>query len=503
MIARIESTPIAKAAPAIPKGTPRRIDPNVLAAVLPGPGRDRLAAGEVRVVTTGQQPGLFTGPLYTINKALSAIALAARLERERGVPVVPVFWVAGDDHDFAEGNHAWVLNGDGEPVKIVLRERPHEAPQLPLFREPCGPEIRAALDALNAALPETEFKRDVITWLESTYRPETSLADAAANALHQLLAARGPAIFRAYDPAAKRAAAPWLGGGLGGELAPGLPPRVAGGTPGGAAAPGLVRRLDAPPPAGLRPVLVEGTLGRDRLRAEGDAAVARRSGEQFSRAKLEQMARETPERLSPNVLLRPVIEAALFPTVAYVGGPGEMEYLPESKPLFAQLGVTPQAAVPRWSGMIIEARVDKVLAKHGLTVRDFDGQPGALESRMAGADLPPDPAAAAAEVRAQIETRYGTLATESARVDPTLERTVQSARNAALGGTHEIEKKLVASVKRAEGTTLSQLARARGALMPGGEPQERVLTVASFLARYGASVLEDIAAEVARWAASL
>src|ERR1044072_1655709 len=213
MIARIESTPIAKAAPAIPKGTPRRIDPNVLAAVLPGPGRDRLAAGEVRVVTTGQQPGLFTGPLYTINKALSAIALAARLERERGVPVVPVFWVAGDDHDFAEGNHAWVLNGDGEPVKIVLRERPHDARQLPLFREPCGPEIRAALDALNAALPETEFKRDVITWLESTYRPETSLADAAANALHQLLAARGLAIFRAYDPAAERAAAPWLAPG--------------------------------------------------------------------------------------------------------------------------------------------------------------------------------------------------------------------------------------------------------------------------------------------------
>ena len=474
MIARIESTPIAKPAPAIPKGTPRRIDPNVLAAILPGPGRDRLAAGEVLVVTTGQQPGLFTGPLYTINKALSAIALAARLERERGVPVVPVFWVAGDDHDFAEGNHAWVLNGDGQPVKIVLRERPHEAPQVPLFREPCGPEIRAALDALSAALPETEFKRDVLAWLEASYRPETSLADAAANALHQLLAARGLAIFRAYDAAAKRAAAPWL-----------------------------VRGLDATLADGLTPVLVEGTLGRDRLRAEGDAAVARRSGEQFSRAKLEQMARETPERLSPNVLLRPVIEAALFPTVAYVGGPGEMEYLPESKPLFAQLGVTPQAAVPRWSGMIIEARVDKVLAKHGLTARDFDGQPGALESRIARADLPPDLAAALAELRAQIETRYGTLATEIARVDPTLERTVQSARNAALGGTHEIEKKLVASVKRAEGTTLSQLARARGALMPGGQPQERVLTVASFLARYGASVLEDIAAEVARWAASL
>lgn len=476
MIARIESTPIAKSAPRIPAGTARRIDPSVLEAVLPGPGRERLAGGDVLVVTTGQQPGLFTGPLYTVHKALSAIALAERLERERGVPVVPVFWVAGDDHDFAEGNHAWVLNTDGEPVQIVLRERAHAAPQRPLFREPCGPEIGAALDALGKALPESEFKREVIDWLESCYRPETNLADAAAQALQRLLGSRGRglAIFRAYDPAAKRAAAPWL-----------------------------LRALDATLADGLTPVLVEGALGRDRLRADGAGAVARRSGEQFTRAKLEQLAREAPDRLSPNVLLRPVIEAALFPTVAYVGGPGEMEYLPEAAPLFAQLQVTPQAAVPRWSGVIIETRVEKVLAKHGLGVGDFAGPPGALETRLARAELPPELAAALADLRAQIEARYGTLATEIARLDPTLERTAQSARNAALAGTHEIEKKLVASVKRAEGTTHSQLARARAALMPGGQPQERVLTAASFLARYGMSVLDDIAAEVARWAASL
>src|SRR5213078_2374491 len=91
------------------RATPRRVAPEVVASTLPGPGRDRLAGDAVLAVTTGQQPGLFTGPLYTIYKALSAIALARRLERERGVPVVPVFWVAGDDHDFAEANHASFL----------------------------------------------------------------------------------------------------------------------------------------------------------------------------------------------------------------------------------------------------------------------------------------------------------------------------------------------------------------------------------------------------------
>src|SRR5690349_12037206 len=99
VIPRVVTTPLAAAWAVSRRGTPRRVAPDVLAAILPGPGRDRLAAGDALVVTTGQQPGLFTGPLYSIYKALSAIALAARLESDWRVPVVPVFWVAGDDHD--------------------------------------------------------------------------------------------------------------------------------------------------------------------------------------------------------------------------------------------------------------------------------------------------------------------------------------------------------------------------------------------------------------------
>ncbi len=481
MISRIVATPLPKTAGKIPAGSPRRIAPDVLAAVLPGPGRERLASGDVLVVTTGQQPTLFTGPLYTIHKALSAIALARRLEQERGMPVVPVFWVAGDDHDFAEANHAWVLGRDGEPVQIVLRERAHEAPQRPLFREPCGTEIRAALDALEAALPDAECKPDVRHWLESSYRPDTNLADAGAEALNQILGGRGLAVFRAYDRSAKRAAAPWL-----------------------------LKALDETLPDGLTPVMVEGQLGRDRLLKDGGKDrhgsplwVTRRSSEGFNRHGLEEIASETPERLSPNVLLRPVIEAALFPTLAYVGGPGEMEYLPESAPLFASLGVAPQAHVPRWSGLIIEARIDKVLTKLGLTPADFESQPGVLESRLAQADMPPELAASLKQLRDDVQSRYSRISGEVQQLDPTLERTVESARNAALAGTNAIERKLVASLKRTQGTVLSQLARARAALRPGGKPQERVLTGASFLTRYSLTLLDELDAEVARWAAGL
>ena len=474
MISRILSTPLPMAAGTLPAGKPRRVHPDVLASVLPGPGRERLAAGEVLAITTGQQPALFTGPLYTVYKALSAVALAQRVERERGVPVVPVFWVAGDDHDFAEANHAAVLGRDGELVKIVLRERSHEAPQLPLFRELLGLEIRRALDTLEAALPDSECKPDVRHWLEACYRPDANLADAGAEALRQLLGGRGLAVFRAHDRHAKRAAAPWL-----------------------------LKALNETLPDGLTPVMVEGQLGRDRLSKDDGIFVTRRGGERFTRAQLESIAAETPERLSPNVLLRPVIEAALFPTLAYVGGPGEMEYLPEAAPLFSSLGVAPQAHVPRWSGVIIEARVDKILNKHGLTPADFAGQPGTLETRIAKAELPPELAESLKALRAEVESRFARVSGEVQQLDPTLERTVQSARNAALAGTNEIEKKLIASLKRTQGTLVSQLARARAALMPDGKPQERVLTSVSFLARYGGTLLDQIDAEVARWAAGL
>src|SRR2546428_4537738 len=173
VIPRIVSTPIAPLVLPPGPGKPRRVEPDVIAAALPGPGRDRLAAGEVLAVTTGQQPGLFTGPLYTIYKGLSAVALARRLERDWKIPIVPVFWVAGDDHDFAEANHAWVLDRSGEPARIVLRERPPDAPLLPLWRERRGDEIAAAPARPGAGTPDSEIKAGGLDWPAPALPPPT------------------------------------------------------------------------------------------------------------------------------------------------------------------------------------------------------------------------------------------------------------------------------------------------------------------------------------------
>jgi uncharacterized protein YllA (UPF0747 family) len=197
-----------------------------------------------------------------------------------------------------------------------------------------------------------------------------------------------------------------------------------------------------------------------------------------------------------------VVEAALWPTVAYLAGPGELRYLPETAPLYRALAVVPQTPVARWSGILVEGRVDRTLEKHGLTLGDLDGPPGAVEARVVRDQLPPEVVEALAQLRDQITAGYERLGVEVARLDATLERTVESARNAALGGMHEIEKKLVAARKRSNETLVGQLARARAAVFPAGEPQERVLTYASMAIRYGPALLTDLEDEVARWAAA-
>jgi uncharacterized protein YllA (UPF0747 family) len=356
----------------------------------------------------------------------------------------------------------------------VLRERSADAPQLSLFREPCGEDARRVLEELRTRTPDSEFKGAVLDWLGQAYRPEQNLADAFADALNALLGRRGLAVFRAHAPSAKRAAAPWLLKALGVTL-----------------------------PDGLSPVLVEGRLGRDRLRADGKAFVTRRSGEHFTRADLDEMAKSAPDRLSPNVLLRPAVEAALFPTVAYAAGPGELTYLPDAAPCHAALGITPQTPVPRWSGLLLESKVEKVLERHRITVDDLKPPAGALEGRIARGALPPETLEQLERLRDSLTTGYDALARAAASIDPTLERTVQSARNQALGGTQEIEKKLVASVKRTHETLTGQIAKARAALYPLGAPQERTLTIASFLLRYGPPLLDELAREVARWTDAL
>jgi len=445
---------------------------------------DLLLSGQAFCVTTGQQPGLFTGPLFTIYKALTAIALAESLEARVKRPVVPVFWVAGDDHDFAEANHVYLLGLDNEIDRVELRVRDGNDPLRPLYQEPLGHEVSTVIASLMTHTPDTEFRAEVLAWLERHYRSESDFATAFAGAVAELLGPLGLVVLRPTHAETKRVMAPYLLSAL--EHASALDAALA------EAAQDIERAGQRAPVHvgdGATLVMIEGRLGRDRLVIDGSGFTARRSGESWDLDQLRRIAETEPTRLSPNVLLRPVVEAAILPTLAYVAGPGELVYLPQCRPVYDRLGVAPQVPVPRWSGTIVEQRVQKVLDKYGITLEAFGR--GDVEARLAREDMPPEATAALSAITESLQEEYGRLEKAAIEIDPTMEKPVQHARNSALSGVRSIEKRLVAHLKKQNEIVAQQLAKARHNLLPNGQPQERIFTVAPYLIRYGPAFLRE------------
>ena len=446
---------------------------------------DQLFEPGTLCVTTGQQPGLLTGPLFTIYKALTAVALARRLERTAGRPVVPVFWVGGDDHDFAEANHLYVPTLSNEVERVVLRERKAEAPSLPLYREALGREIDDVTRAVVGHTADSEFRAEVLAWLARYYQSDRDMASAFAGAIAELLGPYGLVVFVPTDAAAKRAMSPLLLDALARteELDRALALRAT-----------VLEQQGSPVPVGVGDgaagVMIEGALGRDRLLLDGDRFVARRSGQAWSLEDLRALATADPERFSPNVLLRPVVEAALLPTVVYVAGPGELRYLPQCAPLYDGLAVTPQVPVPRWSGHVVEGRIAKVLDKYGIAVGDLAGPDGQLEASLVRDDMPGEAVEAITRLREAIGVEYDRIRAAAERVDPTLQKTVRSAEHSALGGVADVEKRIVAHLKKQNAIVGQQIAKARHNLYPLGRPQERVFNVVPYLIRYGSAFLD-------------
>src|SRR3954470_12688420 len=190
MTPRIVPTPIASS---IEFPSPREgsFDPALGEALVPSSAREqalaRLGEPGAVAVTTGQQPGLFTGPLYTVYKALSTAGLARVLERQWQRPVVPVFWVAGDDHDFAEASQAgWIAN-DGSLRTGALPPRAPDAPLTPMYRQLLGPAIDGVLETLAADISPAEFRDWTLEWLRRHYQPDITVAHAFAGALAELI----------------------------------------------------------------------------------------------------------------------------------------------------------------------------------------------------------------------------------------------------------------------------------------------------------------------------
>ena len=500
MTLRIITTPLATR-PEWPSTRPGGFDPALREAIVAAAGTESLIAKlsqpDALVVTTGQQPALFTGPLYTIHKALSARALALLLEARWQRPVVPLFWLAGDDHDFAEARTTAWLKTDGSVTTGSLLPRPAEANQLPMYRTILGPEIETLLAQIQVDIAPYQFSGPVREWLARHWQLGRTLGDAYAGSLAELLAPLGVLCFDPTHRSAKRAMARHLikAVGLARDLDRDLAARAV-----ELAAVGLDGGVVVGDGATL--VMVEGTEGRDRLVLEGDHYATRRSGEPFTLESLQALAAAEPERLSPNVLLRPVVEAAILPTVAYVAGPGELNYWRLTQPIFARMRITPQAAMPRWSGMIIEPGVDRLVTDLQATLDELLAPGAKLEARLARSKVPAETAAALADLQAALARDFDLLEGTGVVIAPQLARSLATLRKKIAFALEQADAKVVAHLKRRDKETMGRIQRARDSLRPNNRPQERVLTVAPFLARHGTGLLPEIGEVIRGWYAA-
>jgi bacillithiol synthase len=447
--------------------------------------------GEPRTVAvvTGQQTGLFGGPLFTLYKALTAIELADRLRTELRRPVVAVFWMASEDHDLAEADHIQLLDRGG--TLVTVRHAAWGAPPgfIPANLR-LGPTILETLERAWELLPSTEFTPALRDALGQAFAPERTLAEAFARWMVRLLGGAGLVLADGGDPVLKRLAAAVLRQEL--EEAPRSSQCIL-------RASESLRALGYPAQIEARPDGVNCFLLRDGRRPlvkDGDRFRLRDSRQAIPAGELRQLAQEAPESFSPNVALRPVVQDAIFPTIAYVAGPGELAYFAQLRWVYQAFGVPMPLIVLRASLTLMEPRIARLLERFRLSLPDLTLDPEQLASRVLRAHLPPDLEATLTKARESVGEIFRGVGNAIAAVDPTLKATVGQASGHIQGHLDQLERKAVQALKRREAETRQQVQRLREALMPGGKLQERVFPALPYLARYGPGLIEMMRAAI-------
>ena len=439
---------------------------------------DRLeaAANGGFVVTVGQQPGLFGGPLYTWWKALSALAFADELHKATGLPVAPVFWAATDDADFTEASWTVVATPDGAR-RLELFQKDDSG--LPVAVVPLG-DVTAQLQALRGAAGSAPYPA-ILDAVERAYEPGKTIGNAYVTLLRTVLSPLGVSVLDASHPAVRERGAPLL------QLALDRAHDVE---------TALVARDEALKAAGFSPQ-VQTVRGRSLVFSAADGKRVR-----ISATHAAQIARGSGAvDLSPNVLLRPILERSILPTVAYMGGPAEIAYFAQVSAVARALDSEPPLILPRWSGIVVEPRVQKILDRYSLTPADF-ADPHAVETRLAKESLPAALRSALDDLRHAIDEQVARLAaTDGSQL--VSQSVTEGLKRNMLRLTDRLERRYTAAIKREGNDALRDASVARAALYPLGLPQERALNGIPLIARHGEELFDAVMTEVTSHAASL
>ncbi len=441
---------------------------------------DLLRQSDVVAVVTGQQAGLFGGPLYTIYKALSAIRLAEELTAA-GQRAVPVFWMATEDHDLEEVSTTYFSTGSAKVVGakyVPLKYRETS----PVGSVEIDPSISQTIDQLFAELPANKFSSDVQAVLGRSWRDGSSIGRAFGETLAFLTSKYGLILLDPLEPALKRLAAPIYSEAVerSDEIVSAL----------------VERDHDLANDGYHSQVLVDHDYfplfwhdekgGRTALRKTGNG-IYKAKGQKIehTREDLLTVARIEPDCLSPGVMLRAVVQDYLLPTVAYFGGGAEISYFAQNSVVYETLGRPVTPIFHRQSFTILEPRDRKAMEKLGLEFSDLLREQENVTVGWAADNMDLETAGVFSSAEESINTELNRIDQRLAMIDPTLLDNLAKRRRKMIYHIGAIRKKTLMALARKNGDAERQISNLFSAIMPNGHLQERSLNVFSFINRYG------------------
>ena len=449
-----------------------------------------LADGRTVAVVTGQQAGLFGGPVFTLLKALTALKLAEQVSRDHKVPAVAIFWIDAEDHDWEEVRSCTVFDDALTPRTVSLPARPGVEPA-PVATVRLDNSVLDALAEIERILPPTEFRASILAGLRRAYAPGVGMADAFGRWLEEVLGERGLVVYDSSDPASK----PLVSQVFARELSmPGQTVKLAALAGSDLTARGYHAQVHA-----LDDSLALFHLNQD----DGSRRAIRQQDGRFlvgdhpyAAATLVTQATERPAGFSPNVLLRPIVQDTLFPTICYVAGPNELAYLGQLRGVYAHFGVPMPLFYPRATATILDSAALRFLTKYKLPLEALQAQDEAALNELLKTQIPPvvDEAfvASAQAIDAQMTRLIQTLPA----LDPTLEGAARSTLERMQRDLQTLHGKMIQAAKRRDETLRRQFIRARALAFPGGHAQERTIGFLSFLNQYGPALVDRLDEEL-------
>ena len=448
---------------------------------------DLLREPDSIAVVSGQQAGLFSGPLYTIYKALSAVKLAGCLN-QRNTKAVPVFWVATEDHDFPEVANAEFIGRDCLLADVAVPTGIHQDGQ-PVGRVVIDENLTAVVDRILELLPASEFTPDLETLLRDAYRPGRAYGEAFARMMTALLGKYGLVLLDPLDQRMKAQAAPLYAKAAlrAHDIATAIEARS--------------RRLEeagyhaqVTPSENSFPLFMHDEEGARHamVRTQDGKYETKNSGARYTAEELSEMALSHPERFSPNVTLRAVVQDYLLPTIAYHGGAAEIAYFAQTAEVYRLLERPTTPILPRSSLTVTERHTGRILEKYGLRLQDMFGGLDSVLARVVEEHLGAGTAKTFEATEEAVNQRLDELREELRSVDPTLADALETGRRKINYQLEGLRTRFHRAQMSRDEAAHRQLQRAFEQLYPHKDLQERHINITSLLARHGRYVFELI-----------